>query len=106
VNEANGRTIPAVRLLAEGIVIVASILLAFGIDAWWDAREVREDTRAHLNAVGIELREHLRLIEEQATLCRAQGEATATLLSMMGPDPQVASPPVSFVALMAETLSP
>mgnify|MGYP001816506488 CR=1 FL=1 len=26
---------PWIRLLAEGTAIVASILLAFGIDAWW-----------------------------------------------------------------------
>ena len=38
--------ISAGRLLAEGVVIVASILLAFALDAWWDVaqrnREVAE----------------------------------------------------------------
>ena len=29
------------RFLIEAVVIVASILLAFGIDAWWDARNER-----------------------------------------------------------------
>ena len=28
--------VPWIRVLAEGVVIVGSILLAFGIDAWWD----------------------------------------------------------------------
>ena len=29
--------IPWLRVFVEGVVIVGSILLAFGIDAWWDA---------------------------------------------------------------------
>lgn len=33
------RNIPWPRVLAEGVVIVVSILLAFGIDAWWDERQ-------------------------------------------------------------------
>ena len=31
------------RILVEGAVIVASILLAFGIEAWWDDRQRNED---------------------------------------------------------------
>ncbi len=33
------------RLLAEGAAIVVSILLAFGIDAWWDDRQERIEER-------------------------------------------------------------
>ncbi len=29
------RQIPWLRVFAEGVVIVVSVLLAFGIDAWW-----------------------------------------------------------------------
>ena len=32
------KTIPWKRLTVEAAAIVVSILLAFGIDAWWDAR--------------------------------------------------------------------
>jgi hypothetical protein len=32
------RSIPWPRILAEGVAIVVSILLAFGIQAWWDER--------------------------------------------------------------------
>ena len=32
--------VPWFRVLVEGVVIVGSILLAFGIDAWWDGRQV------------------------------------------------------------------
>lgn len=34
-----------VRVLAEGAVIVASILLAFGIDAWWEGHGQRGEER-------------------------------------------------------------
>ncbi len=30
--------IPWLRVFVEGVVIVGSILLAFGIDAWWEER--------------------------------------------------------------------
>jgi len=34
--------IPWRRVFVEGGVIVGSILLAFGIDAWWERRQERE----------------------------------------------------------------
>lgn len=43
--------IPWARVLAEGVIIVTSILLAFGIEAWWDARSERADERAYLTAL-------------------------------------------------------
>ncbi len=33
------RQIRWLRVLVEGVVIVGSILLAFGIQAWWDGRQ-------------------------------------------------------------------
>jgi hypothetical protein len=39
--DSDGRTIPWLRILVEGVVIVGSILLAFGIDAWWDQVQER-----------------------------------------------------------------
>ena len=37
--------IPWPRIIAEGSIIVASILLAFWIDAWWSERQTRADER-------------------------------------------------------------
>jgi hypothetical protein len=42
------REIPWPRLLAEGVAIVVSILLALWIQAWWQARADREDEAASL----------------------------------------------------------
>lgn len=56
--------IPWKRVVVEGSVIVASILLAFGIDAWWDDRQLRESDIAHLHGVVEELRSHRSLLAE------------------------------------------
>ena len=39
--------IPWPYLITEGIVVVISILLAFSIDAWWDAKQ-KESRRQEL----------------------------------------------------------
>jgi len=43
--------IPWLGVFVEGVVIVGSILLAFGIDAWWDGRQERERTLAAVAAL-------------------------------------------------------
>ena len=40
--------IPWLRIFVEGVVIVGSILLAFGIDAAWEGRQEREEERESL----------------------------------------------------------
>ena len=49
--ESNGRSGFAGRLVAEGLVIVASILLAFALDTWWDATKERREERAALESL-------------------------------------------------------
>ncbi|HKJ18845.1 MAG TPA: hypothetical protein VJ984_15935 [Xanthomonadales bacterium] len=51
------------RLLAEGLVVVASILIAFSLDAWWDDRQLAEEMAEDLAIVEYELTENLRLVE-------------------------------------------
>ena len=43
--------IPWLRVFVEGVVIVGSILLAFGIDAWWDGSKERADELDYLRAL-------------------------------------------------------
>jgi hypothetical protein len=43
------------RLLTEGLAIVASILLAFGIDAWWDDAQARSAEKEFLQTLHSEL---------------------------------------------------
>jgi hypothetical protein len=98
-------TIPWLRVLAEGAVIVLSILLAFGIDAWWEGRAELGQTREHLAAVRLELFENARLLDEQAVSCERSRAANEGLFSLMGPNPEPV-PPDSLVSLVAEALFP
>jgi hypothetical protein len=43
------------KLFWEGLVVVVSILIAFGVDASWDAAELRRDVRLDLENVAREL---------------------------------------------------
>jgi len=47
--------IPWPRIFAEGLVIVVSILLALGADAWWDGRQRRIDELASLELIARDL---------------------------------------------------
>lgn len=49
--------------LTEGLVIVVSILLAFGIDAWWDESREQRETRELVEALEPELSDMLAQIE-------------------------------------------
>lgn len=51
------------RLITEGAVIVASILLAFAIDALWDEHKKNDDIREVLSLVEIETRTNLSNLE-------------------------------------------
>ena len=48
-------------------MIVGSILLAFGIEAWWDGSQDRAVEKAHLVALESDLTESIRLIGETDT---------------------------------------
>ena len=50
------------RFLAESGVIVASILLAFALEAWWDTRRGLEDLDEMLGLVDEELRQNTELL--------------------------------------------
>ena len=78
------------RRLGEGATILLSILLAFGIDAWWAGREARSEVADHLAAVSTEMTANLDvLLTDSARLARSR-IAQARVLSLTGPTP----PPV------------
>ncbi len=43
--------IPWLRVFVEGVVIVGSILLALGLDAWWDGVQERQREQAGLREI-------------------------------------------------------
>ncbi len=59
------------RILVEGVAIVASILIAFAIDAWWDLRGQEEEAQAYLTALETELRANRQIIDRDLELLRS-----------------------------------
>ena len=51
------------KLALEGLVVVVSILIAFALDAWWDDRQLEQETAEDLAIVEYELAENIRLIQ-------------------------------------------
>jgi len=56
--------IPWLRVFVEGVVIVGSILLAFGIDAWWDTRQEREEEQQILRGLQADFEANLQQLNE------------------------------------------
>jgi len=50
----NKQVIPWARIAVEALAIVASILLAFAIDAWWDEKKERVEEREILQSLLVE----------------------------------------------------
>jgi len=61
----NVQTIPWKRISVESIAIVASILLAFGIDAWWGERLERSQEQILLTRLSTEFSTNLERIDRQ-----------------------------------------
>lgn len=68
---STAKLIPWLRVLVEGVVIVGSILLAFGIEAWWDGVQREKEEQAVLGELRSTLSEDLqRVVQEGDTLVR------------------------------------
>ena len=80
--------IPMVR---EAAAVVAAILIAFAIDAWWDARGTAEDKREALASLETELQGNLDLL---ASALRADRQLvnTADAIVMMKPSDAMGVP--------------
>lgn len=79
------------RIGVEAAAIVASILLAFAIDAWWNERVDQSRSKAQLRSLAIEFGEvelHLQQYEAQLLNLR---QAVSDLLSHIGPDTELQS---------------
>lgn len=76
------------RLLIEGVVIVASILMAFAIDAWWDDRQSRQAEINQLHSIAAELESNADLIRAKLETLVVADAAAREIMSWMGPEPQ------------------
>jgi len=76
------------RLLIEGVVIVASILMAFAIDAWWDDRQSRQAEINQLHSIAAELESNAELIRAKLETLVVADAAAREMMSWMGPEPR------------------
>ena len=81
------RQVPWLRILAEGSAIVVSILLAFGIQAWWEDRQERAVETALLTGLIEDLRLDSADYEGFAAVHRGRMAGADFLLSRASQDP-------------------
>ncbi len=61
----NTHDIPWKRISAEGIAIVVGILLAFGIQAWWESRQNQAEEVEILAGLELEFEDQVVIREER-----------------------------------------
>ena len=79
--------IPWKRIIVEATAIVASILLAFAIDAWWQSRTERIVETQYLQALREDLHRSLKLLDEIEAQQRQQVGYLKSLLLTNGDTP-------------------
>ncbi len=84
------------RVAAEGFVIVLSILLAFGIEAWWSERGERHAEAEALQGLRDDFVESLERLASAKSEHIEIRDASVRLLAMTGPD---ADPTVSDLVM-------
>lgn len=77
----NDRTIPWQRIAVEGIAIVASILFAFAIDAWWNDRQQQASEQVVLQTLLDDLRVKQVLLADMSRFSEAIIDSAESLLN-------------------------
>jgi hypothetical protein len=95
--------IPWLRLLAEGFAIVASILIAFALDAGWAARQERNQEREILAGLADEFQANSEAVKASMQAGQNQVETLERLLRM-GP-PEILSLDDAATIRLAEVFS-
>lgn len=75
------------RIFVEGSAIIASILLAFAIDAAWDDKQQRDDDMAQLQSLHNELLNHRGLLAEGMEAHNNTVQRGVRLLNLLAADP-------------------
>jgi hypothetical protein len=88
--------------IREVVVVVASILIAFGLDAWWDGVSARRDSREQLAGVVRELEAGRAQLQEAVTSHQVLGGAADALRGLLvaGADGATVSVPDTLVGAL------
>ena len=92
--------IPWLRILVEGVVIVGSILLAFGVQAWWDEWQDHAFEQEALARLKVEFAENLNRLPSRDGLGRGANRTSALhdLLQSLPAETESASVPDTLLA--------
>ncbi|HEY5627604.1 MAG TPA: hypothetical protein VIR79_06635, partial [Nitrospira sp.] len=83
------QTIPWTRISIEAAAIVASILLAFSIDAWWDGVQDRAKEREILSLLRAEFEANQKVLTRTAGIHRLNLGAMREIISVSETDTSV-----------------
>jgi len=97
------RQIPWARVLVEGVVIVASILLALAADAWWDERQDLAEERRILTALSIEFAANRERFDTLVAVHEGVRQAALAVLDAAA-NPEVEIPRDSADYLLSDIL--
>lgn len=89
-SETPSRSIPWFRVAVEGLVIVASVLIALGADAWWEGQQqlqaeqltllgLQADLEATLGAIAVDKRENEQVANAAERLISLGGSERLTI---------------------------
>lgn len=90
------------RAVTEGAVVVASILMAFAIDAWWQEREDRDLEALAIAGIRSDFEGHLAMIDTSLEQNQLRWAASDSLLALVGPN-AVATDPERIIRQMGLT---
>ncbi len=93
------------RVVAEGFVIVLSILLAFGIEAWWSERGERDAEAEALKGLRDDFVESLERLTSAGSDHVEVRDASVRLLAMTGPDADQPLPDLAMDTLVVALIA-
>ena len=92
------------RILAEGTIIVVSILLAFGIQAWWEERKDRLDEAELLSRLRTEFTSNLARIDARSSF-RLMLDRNKEMFELASSAPEPGGAVVSVPALTIRVIA-
>jgi hypothetical protein len=89
----------AAELVAEGVVVIASILIAFALDAWWAGKQLEQEIAEDLAIVEHELAENVRLVQLSIDIMKRVVATNNTLVAALEAQPESATVEVADTTL-------
>lgn len=99
-----GRRIRGLRVLVEVLVVVASILIAFSLDAWWSKRAEERTGTAHLRALRSDFEQNVARLRVHIEREERIADASRRLL-LVAISPDTPSPEDSVDNLMGQVFN-